>query len=114
MHTQGAYQYYEFPSRFQMEAPKLKSWDVFNLLYATFIWSNEQNSSPNFFCKLGSLKQHQHLPVTASDLLVFLNMLMSAVLLEDTDSFVVMLMSEFWTMYMCSFNYLKKIKEFYD
>lgn len=94
---------------FKWRPQKLNSWDVFNLLCATFVWSNDQNSSPNSFCKLGSPKQHQHLPVTASEHLGFLNMLMFAMLFEDTNNFALMLMSGFWTTYIGSLNYLRKI-----
>lgn len=40
MHIQGSYQYYEFPSRFQMEAPKTEQLGC--IQPALFIWSNEQ------------------------------------------------------------------------
>lgn len=108
IHIEGAYQYYGVSFQISNGGPNLRSWDVFNLLYATFVWNNEQNSS-NSFCKLGSLQQHQHLPVTASELLGFLNMLKSGMFFEDTSSFAVMLMSEFWTIHICSFNYLRKM-----
>lgn len=106
MHIQGEYQYYGVSFQISNGGPNLRSWDVFNLLHATFVWSNEQNSKS--FCKLGSLQQHQHLPVTASEL-GFLNMLKSGMFFENTSSFAVMLMSAFWTIHICSFNYLRKI-----
>lgn len=106
MHIQGSYQYYEFPSRFQMEAPKTEQLGCIQPALCYIHLEQWTNSSANSFCKLGSPKQHQHLPVTASEHLGFLNMLMFVMLFKDTNNFAVMLMSGFWTTYICSLNYL--------
>lgn len=76
-----------------------QSYDVFNLLCATSVWSKEQYSSPNSFWEAGSPKQHQHWPGTAPEPLKFLILLISSQLSGDTDHFAEMLMYKFWTTY---------------